>query len=203
VIVEDDRFVRTDASFSLGRATAIGVALTPVAGLIVVGTYCLIWGFHSLLAAASLFRHLQLLLPVLVVSIFVHEGLHWFGYVAFGGLAWSSVHFGFSMRAVAAYVHADGPVTVSAYRRLVALPGFVLGIIPACVGIGFGMGSMTLYGFLMLVGAMGDLAILWSIRRVVPGAFVIDHPTRAGCWVLEERGDGGIESEELGKEHEA
>ena len=33
--------------------------------------------------------------------------------------------------------------------------------------------------------AGGDWLVLWLLRGVSPGAFVEDHPTRAGCYVLE------------------
>jgi hypothetical protein len=187
VIPEDNRYMKTDLSFSLGQATAIALGMTPIIGLIVLGLFSLIWGMDSLLAGASLFKHLHILLPTIFVGILIHEGLHWLGYVGFAHLPWGTVRFGFSLRSFAAYVHSDSPVSISAYRRLVALPGVILGVIPVFVGVAWEIGSMTLYGFLMLIGASGDIAILWKIRRVSPESLVMDHPYRAGCWVLDER----------------
>jgi len=186
---EDHIYLKRDESFSLGRATAIAVGLTPIFALVVLGLYCLMWGVRSLLAAASYFRHWEILLPVILASVAVHEGLHWIGYVGFGRVSWKTVRFGFTLRSFAAYIHSDSPVSISAYRVLVAMPGVVLGLIPVCVGIAWGIGWITLYGFLMLISAIGDFAILWRIRRVSSDSRVMDHPTRAGCWVLTERTD--------------
>jgi hypothetical protein len=189
VTVEEGRYIKTDMSFSLGQATFIALGMTPIIGLIVLGLFSLIWGVDSLLAGASLFKHLHILLPILFISILMHEGLHWVGYVTIARLPWRTVRLGFSLRSFAAYVHAGSPVPLSAYRRLVALPGVLLGVIPVVVGVAWEWGSMVLYGFLMLIGASGDFAILWKIRRVASGSLVMDHEYRAGCWVLNERID--------------
>ena len=189
LIPEDPTYSKTDASFSLGQATAIAIGLTPIFTVVVLGLYCLMWGVHSLLGTASFFRHLEIVLPVILVSVVVHEGLHWLGYVGFGHVPWKTVTFGFNLRSLSAYVHADSPVSISAYRYLVAMPGVVMGVIPVCVGIAWEMGWMTLYGFLMLISAIGDFTILWKIRHVSPGSLAMDHPTRAGCWVLKDRKD--------------
>jgi hypothetical protein len=187
VITEDNRYIKTDESFSLSQATAIALGMTPFIGLVVLGLFSLIWGMDSLLAGASLFKHLDILLPTIFIGILIHEGLHWLGYVGFAHLPWRTVRFGFSLRSFAAYVHSDSLVSISAYRCLVALPGVILGVIPVFVGIGWELASMTLYGFLMLVGASGDIAILWKIRHVLSESFVMDHPYRAGCWVFVEK----------------
>ena len=183
-IPENDAFSKVDFSFSLWHATLMAAGLTPLIAVVVLGLHYLIWGPYSLLSAALSFTRLQSLLPAVVVSIVAHEGLHWVGYASFGHLPWRSVRFGFSVRSLAAYVHSDSPVTMSAYRRLTVLPGIVLGVIPSCIGIGWNVGWMTLYGFLMLISAGGDFAILWKIRELSPSALVLDHPSRAGCWVL-------------------
>jgi hypothetical protein len=116
------------------------------------------------------------------------------GYVGFAHLSWKTVRLGFNFRSLAAYVHSDSPVGISAYRRLVALPGIILGVIPIFIGIACEVGLITLYGFFMLIAASGDLAILWKIRRVSPDSLVIDHPYRAGCWVFVRRRDVDLES---------
>jgi hypothetical protein len=175
---------REDFSFSVGQAFIIAVALTPCIAVVVLGAYTLLWGSHSLQSATSTFGRLEILLPVMLISIAAHEGLHWIGYVAFARLPWKSARIGFSVRSFAAYVHSDLPVSASAYKRLVALPGVVLGVIPSCFGIGLELGWAALYGFLMLVAAGGDFAILWKIRSIAPTALVVDHPNRAGCQVL-------------------
>jgi len=181
---EGDAYSRVDLSFSLWKATLIALGLTPLIAAVVLGPHMALWGAASLFSKSSLLGHAKVLLLAVIVSVVVHEGLHAAGYVMFGGLAWRGIRFGFSLRSMAAYVHSDVPVTASAYRKLTLLPAIVLGVIPACIGVGWGWGAMTIYGFLMLISASGDFAIIWSVRSLASDALVIDHPTRAGCWAL-------------------
>jgi len=187
LMADNNSHSKIDASLSVGRVTAIAIGLTPIIAGVVLGLHCLVWGMHSLLATSSYFSRLQIILPAMAISVVAHEGLHWFGFVKFGHLSWRTVHFGLSVKSMTAYVHCDSPLSASAYGRLVALPGIVLGVVPVCIGIMTGAGWMTLYGFLMLIGASGDFAVLWRIRHVPPDSMVLDHAHRAGCWVLGNR----------------
>ncbi len=173
-----------DQSISPWRATIAGVLLTPVIGAVVFGTFLLVRGTASLLSATAMFRHLGILLPVIGISIVVHEGLHLAGYRLFGKLPAGRVRWGITLWPLTAYIHAAEPVTVRAYRLLVALPGVVLGAVPAVAGIAAGSGELTIYGFFMLISAGGDIAVLWTIRHLPPTALALDHPKRAGCTAL-------------------
>jgi hypothetical protein len=193
-MLDNEKHSWTDVSFSLSQATVIAIVATPIMGVVVLGLYALVWGMDSLLSGTLYFRHLSIVLSVIFASIMVHEGLHWGGYVGFGHLPWGAIRIGFSLRSLAAYVHSDAEVNISAYRRLVALPGVVLGVLPVFAGIVWGAAWMAVYGLLMLIGASGDGAILWKIRSVAPGSLVVDHPSRAGCLVLKERREGIAQS---------
>jgi hypothetical protein len=186
---DDHQRAGIDASFSIGQAVVIAAGMTPVIGIIVLGTYSLVWGVGSLLGSTLYFRQLHILIPTLAISIVAHELLHGLGYLVFAGLSWRSIRFGFNLRSLAAYAHADAPVRASAYRLLVGLPAVVLGVVPVCVGIAWEGGILTLYGFFMLISASGDIAVLWKIRRLSPHTLVMDHPSRAGCLVVAETGD--------------
>jgi hypothetical protein len=52
----------------------------------------------------------------------------------------------------------------------------------------FGNLWLVLLGGLFILAAGGDFLILWSIRGVDKDALVEDHPTRAGCYVLQPSG---------------
>jgi hypothetical protein len=74
------------------------------------------------------------------------------------------------------------------------MPGVALGLIPVFVGIAWEIGWITLYGFLMLISAIGDFTILWKIRSFSSDSLVVDHPSRVGCWVLTKGADIGVNS---------
>jgi hypothetical protein len=118
----------------------------------------------------------------------VHEALHALGFVVFGRATKGAIRFGFHWKALALYAHSDQPMSASAYRKSIVLPVVALGIVPCGMGLLFGMGGLYAYGVLMAVAASGDLLILWVIRRVPGSAFVLDHPARPGCYVLDDAG---------------
>jgi hypothetical protein len=71
------------------------------------------------------------------------------------------------------------------YRIGASMPGLVLGIIPASTAIAFGWPSLLVVGILFTIAAGGDALVLWLIRSVPGDKSVADHPTRAGCVVID------------------
>ncbi|MGB8982049.1 MAG: DUF3267 domain-containing protein, partial [Anaerolineales bacterium] len=61
----------------------------------------------------------------------------------------------------------------------------ILGILPYLVSLFTGNGCLFWFGLLNTAAAGGDFLILWLIRKVKSGRLVEDHPTHAGCYVLE------------------
>ena len=74
---------------------------------------------------------------------------------------------------------------VNAYRIATFMPGFLLGIIPFILSLLFADGNLFWFGLFHTSAAGGDWLILWLIRNVKAGSLVEDHPTNAGCYVLE------------------
>jgi hypothetical protein len=77
-------------------------------------------------------------------------------------------------------------MTARAYRVGGALPGVVTGLLPVLAGLALGQPVLLLVGAFFLMAAVGDLLILWAIRRVPAAAQVLDHPTLPGCLVLRD-----------------
>ena len=74
---------------------------------------------------------------------------------------------------------------VTAYRLGTMMPGLLLGVFPYLLGIMTGNVWITFFGLFLTLAASGDALILWLIRNVKPGRLVEDHPTGAGCYVIE------------------
>jgi hypothetical protein len=130
---------------------------------------------------------LLLLLLGLALGIGGHELLHAAAFVLVGKAPLSAVRFGFSWKAFAPYAHCRAPLTAAAYRVALLLPGLALGIVPGFLGVIGGSLPLALWGILMLVAAGGDVAVWWAVRSVPAKALVLDHPTKAGCQVLQEK----------------
>ena len=174
-----------DATISMLIANLVALALVPVAGLLFLLPYVLIWD-NILDRLSRLFEGKVWWTAILifVLSIVVHELLHAVGYVWVGGVPRTAVKFGFSWRGLAPYAHCHEPMTARAYRTAVMLPGLILGLLPAVLGLIIGSFGLTIFGAIMVMAAGGDLAVLLAIRDVPPTAIVRDHPTKVGCEVV-------------------
>lgn len=173
-----------DLTLSFAWANLIALLMLPVGGVL-IWLYFLIWGAFSY-DLTTLFAQLGILgiLLIFFVSVGVHELLHAVGYTAVGKVAWSDVKFGFSWKGLAPYAHCKAAMTANAYRISVALPGVVLGLLPALYGLATESWGWLLYGIFMLVAAGGDLAVLLALRGVDGRRLVKDHPSEVGCQLL-------------------
>src|SRR5690606_5892329 len=94
-----------------------------------------------------------------------------------------TVRLGFQWKAFTPYAHCSVPMAAGAYRVGAAVPGVVLGVLPALAGLVTGGGAVFLFGLLFTLAAGGDALILWLLRDVPTDRLVEDHPSRAGCYV--------------------
>jgi len=144
--------------------------------------FSFIWGRDPLLVA---FTNPQIIIPALVVVV-VHELLHALAWKIAGGLSFREFKFGIAWKTLSPYCHATRPMPITAYRVGVVVPGIILGIIPVVIATIIGDGVLAVLGALLIAGAVGDVYVLWLLRKVPADARVIDHPTRAGCIVLHD-----------------
>jgi Putative zincin peptidase len=175
-----------DATMSVARANLLAIAWLPVSALLALGPFAFLWGSDRIASAIPAATDLRLALPVLIVSVLLHEALHALGFLAFGHVPRSAVRVGFQRRTLTPYASCTVPVPARVYRLAALLPGVVLGGLPILAGWGLGSGASVLYGWAMVAIAGGDLAAIWAIRDVGPGVLVLDHPSRVGCQVTEQ-----------------
>ena len=128
-----------------------------------------------------------LLIFALLLGILVHELIHGISWVLFGRKPFSSVQLGFQWKTLTPYAHLRESVEVNAYRLGALLPGFILGLLVYILSLVLGDGNLFLFGLLHTSAAGGDWLVLWLLRHVKSGALVQDHPTQAGCYVLDSR----------------
>ncbi len=177
-----------DLSVSLAAANlrSIIFALPPV--VLVFALYVLFWGRpHFSINLTGVL----IMIVLFITGVVLHEAIHGLVWALRGTRSFSTIKFGMNIRALAPYAHATVPMSASAYRLGAFSPAFVLGVIPSIAGIVTGNLPATLYGMVFLAAAAGDFLVLWLIRHVPPDALVKDHPTRAGCLLLDEESQGG------------
>src|SRR5262249_8282506 len=132
------------------------------------------------------FFSLRVAVPVIIVGIFVHEAIHAIGWSLASGRPLRAIAMGFQLRSLSPYGDPRDRMQVRDYRIGAAMPGVVLGILPAVVAILLGWPTILVVGVLFTIAAGGDALVLWLLRGVPSEKSVADHPTRAGCVVIDE-----------------
>lgn len=128
-----------------------------------------------------------LLMIAIILGIAAHEVIHGLSWMVFGHTPLSAIKFGFQWKTFTPYAHLKEPVEVSVYRIGTFMPGFILGILPYILSLLLGDGNLFWFGLVHTSAAGGDWLVLWLIRNVKSGTLVEDHPTHAGCYVIEHK----------------
>lgn len=173
--------IRRDLSISPRRSVAESFLAMPVLLLPVLLGYL---HLHAWRPGAWPVGPFLLLCGVVLLGVPAHEALHALGWMRWGGATRADLRVGST--ALVAYVACARPVRARTYRRIIALPGLVLGVAPALAAIVTGNDALLYFGLAHLGAATGDAVILWRLRGVPGAALVRDHGTRVGCVLLGE-----------------
>jgi hypothetical protein len=172
-----------DRSVSMARANVLALAIVPLVAAVALVPFGVLHGWAPLGAGWERVTAPLLFVPLVLVSIVVHEALHGLGFLA-AGVPRASLRFGVQARTLTPYASCTVPITAARYRFAAALPALVLGVVPMLASWIVGSGDLAIYATWMLAFAGGDLLILWLIRDLPRETRVIDHPDRAGCRIV-------------------
>jgi hypothetical protein len=178
---DDHDVIVTDKTLAPLLVNVLGTLLMPVLGAAVLIPYWLVWREMPLTRSQGFDSGLILL--ALIPSIIVHELLHGVGYLI-GGAKLGEIKIGFQWKHLMPYAHCRVPLSAAGYRLGVALPGLVLGIIPAVAAILAHNATLSIYAATMVIAAVGDLIILWMLIPVRGNVRVQDHPSKPGFQIL-------------------
>lgn len=172
---------KRDLSISLTRANVIVVFITIPVLILQLAIFILLYGMKNLEPTWNP----VILIVVILLGVVIHELIHGITWVIFGHKPFSVIKFGFHWKTFTPYAHLKEPVDVNAYRLGGFMPGFILGILTFILSLVLGNGNLLWFSLIHTSAAGGDWLILWLIRNVQAGKQVEDHPTNAGCYVLE------------------
>jgi putative zincin peptidase len=147
--------------------------------------YTLRWGLPSLAGGVWTLLDPRIFLATVLPGILAHELIHAFAWAVAARRPLSAIRIGIRWRAVSPYAHPKEPMPVGPYRVGALMPAVVLGFLPASLAILLGWPLLMAWSLVFVLAAGGDFVVLWLIRHVPAGRLVQDHPTRAGCHVLE------------------
>jgi hypothetical protein len=169
-----------DLSISLAAANLYGV----VAPLPLI--LPLIWLFLTLHGWVVPRLSLWIWLVLIVAGVFAHELLHGLVWALVARRPFSAVKFGFMVKTLTPYTHLKEPAGIGPYRLGLLAPLVILGLLPGLASILVGSADLFLFGALFIFAAGGDILVFWLIRRLPPGSLIEDHPSRAGCLVIDK-----------------
>lgn len=172
---------KRDLSISMARANLIVLFVSIPIAVLQFTNFIMLHGMEKL---ETTWNSVTLIIVVLL-GVVVHELIHGISWVIFGHKPFSAVKFGFQWKTLTPYAHLKEPVEVNAYRVGGFMPGFILGILVYILSLLLADGNLFWFSLVHTAAAGGDWLILWLIRNVKPGMQVEDHPTNAGCYVLE------------------
>jgi hypothetical protein len=172
---------KRDLSISMARANVVVMFIAIPVVILEFAIFTLLHGMESLEPTWNS----VLLFAAVLLGVMVHELIHGISWMIFGHKPFSAIQFGFQWKTFTPYAHLKEPTEVNAYRLGAFLPGFILGILTYLLSLLLGDGNLFWFSLVHTSAAGGDWLILWLIRNVQVGMQVEDHPTQAGCYVLE------------------
>lgn len=173
---------KRDLSVSMARANVIVLFISIPIAMLQLLIFTAAHGIENL----GMTWNFMVLIAVVFLSVVLHELIHGITWMILGRKPFSAIKFGFQWKTITPYAHLKEPVEVNAYRIGGFMPGFVLGILPYILSLLLGDGNLFWFGLVHTAAASGDWLVLWLLRNVKGGMQVEDHPTNAGCYVLEQ-----------------
>lgn len=178
--------VRRDATMSMAKANLSTLLIGLPLVIAAVFAYGLIWGGASFQSGfGEIFSRPLTFVLIMAVGIVVHELIHGLAWALAARKPWRAFRFGFQLKTFTPYAHCTEPMPAWAYRIGVVMPGLLLGLLPLGAGLLSGVGWLFVFRLLFTLAAGGDALILWLLRGAPATALVEDHPSEAGCVVLE------------------
>jgi hypothetical protein len=173
---------KRDISIPMSEAASKSLLIAIPIAILQVAPFLMLHGFPAISATTNMAAYGFLLL----FGIFVHELIHMFAWALFSKKSLQAFNLGFQWQSLTPYAHCKETMDISPYRIGSIAPGFLLGILPWLISLFTGDTLPFFYGLLYTIAAGGDFLILWIIRNVKPKTLVEDHPTNAGCYIIEQ-----------------
>ena len=173
---------KKDVSISMSEATSKSLLIAIPIAILQAASFFLLYGFPATSANANM----TLYGFALLFGILAHELIHMLAWAIFARKPLSVFKLGFQWKTLTPYAHCKEPMDIHPYRIGSLAPGLLLGILPWIISLFTGDLLLFIFGLLYTTAAGGDFLILWIIRNVNVNTLVEDHPTNAGCYVIEQ-----------------
>ena len=172
------------------KANVFAVVIMVVAAVAFLIPFFLIWKDRK--PISELFGGLgewSIALVLMFVGIAVHELIHGATWACFAKSGWKSINFGIMWKLLTPYCHCDEPMHIPGYMCGAMMPCIILGIIPAIAALFIGSLPLLVWGIFFIAAAAGDIWMTWLLTKENPKSMVLDHPSEAGFYIIDENTD--------------
>lgn len=137
------------------------------------------WGFGPWLLRYVMW--LLIFVAVLLVGVFVHEGLHGVAIVLLARGGWRSLEFGFDRKTLSPFAHSRVPLRVWQMTVVCLAPLVGLGLLPAVAAVMEGSVFVYALSVIFIVASGGDMLYVGMLVRYAKGRdWVRDLPDAVG-----------------------
>ena len=123
---------------------------------------------------------------LLIAGIVVHELIHGITWACYAKSGWKSISFGVMWKLLTPYCHCNEPMYIRGYIMGAMMPCVVLGIVPAVAALCLGSLPLLTWGIIFIAAAAGDIWMTWLLTKEDPKSLVLDHPSEAGFYIIDE-----------------
>ena len=122
-----------------------------------------------------------------IVLIVLHEASHLIGFVLFAKVPWHSLDFGVNLQLGVAYATTSEAVQNKALRKVLILPFWTTGVLPAVIAISINSPLLALLSAWLMAGAVGDFTMIRELRTVDDDAWIKDDPELPKLYIFEHK----------------
>ncbi len=123
-----------------------------------------------------------------IVGIAIHELIHGVCFSLFCSKGLKSISFGVIKFPLVFYTHCKEPINRIGFWIGTLAPAFLLGLVPAAIGLYKGSFALVAYGFVFSALAAADLLIVYKAKGLTKWSRIIDNSEGIGIFIIDETG---------------
>lgn len=185
--MEENKEIGRKVLINIVKANIFALIIMAVSTIVLVTLFFIIWGSKKPINEIFSFPTNGLVLIIgIFIGIFIHECIHGLTWAYFAKSGWKSIKIGIIWKLLTPYCHCSEPMKIRNYRIGVIMPCIILGIIPAIIALAIGSLALLIWGIIFISVAAGDIWMTWLLNKENPDSLVLDHPSEAGFYIIEE-----------------
>jgi hypothetical protein len=174
---------KREFTMGAGKITLLSFLLIIPIAFFTLAPFIFIWDYNLFETGRQQF--MDYILPIILLGIVVHEGLHGIAWAIFAKNGLKSISFGINWNYLSPYCHCKEPLRFWHYFTGAVLPLVITGLIPSIAAIIIGNGFLLSLGILFIWAAGGDIIMLYSMRHFNRDTLIADHPDKIGFYVID------------------